>query len=86
MEIVLVDKSYDDRVPPARLLEPQMGNMQRSIVKNREALMAVVALLESKGVVNAEERSALLDVPQAAIDRGLRQFDRVRDLDSWPFE
>jgi hypothetical protein len=61
-EIVLVDKSYDDLIPPVRLLEPQMGNMQRSIVKNREALMAVVALLESKGVVNTEERGALLDV------------------------
>jgi hypothetical protein len=83
-ELILVDRSYDERDRPlSRLFQPQMSRMQETVAIQAEMIEGMIAILQGKGLIKAEEieqmRSKAAD---RASDRA-REFFRVEDIDEF---
>jgi len=83
-EIILVDRSYDERDRPlARLFQPQMSRMQEMVATQAEIIEEMMAILKDRGLLSGEEVERLKSRAEfKAIDRA-REFYRVKDIDDF---
>lgn len=87
-QVVLVDQSYDDvdDLEPnfLQLIEPGMSRVQDMLAEKAEAFDELVRILVAKGVLTEADRQRIDEVSEDPWQRH-HEFDRLTDLDSWPF-
>ena len=83
MQLILVDRSYDEPRPLHALFDPELGNVRRMLVETNESLRALMAMLENKGVLAKSEVEKLTQPSDKTLENRYKEFFRVRDLDEW---
>ena len=83
MELILVDRALDDNGPAHGFMEPQISNVVAEAAIVRLRLKTLLEKLESKGVLSAEEATAIRVVDAESLQKQIRHNDEVRDLDEW---
>lgn len=83
-EIILVDKSYDERDRPlARLFQPQMSRMQSAVAAQAEMVEAMLeAMVTRKYLTEGDVTEMRKKASERVWDRK-REFFEVRDIDEF---
>lgn len=83
-ELILVDKSYDERDRPlSRLFQPQMSRMQEMVAIQAEMIEGMMAVLQEKGLIDAEEIERIRSKAASRASDQAREFFRVEDIDEF---
>lgn len=83
VQLILVDKAFDDDGPHRGFMEPQFGNVAATAAAVRTSVSALLDKLVTKGVLSDEEAALIRVVGKESIRKELWENDRVDDLDEW---
>jgi hypothetical protein len=83
MKLILVDKALDEHGAAHGFMEPQISNVVAEAAIVRLRLKALLEKLESKGVLSAEEGTAVRVVSAEGLQEQIRHNDQVDDIDEW---
>jgi len=83
-EIILVDRSYDERDRPlARLFQPQMSRMQSAIAAQAEMVEAILETLVNRKYLTEGNVAEMREKAAERIWDRRREFYEVRDIDEF---
>lgn len=83
MQLILVDRAYDEPRPLPRPFDPELNNVERMLVETNESLRALLFMLEDKGVLAKSEVEKLTQPSDESLKNRYKELFRVRDLDEW---
>jgi len=79
----LFDKRGYERGSPPQLFQPELSHMQEMLLVHSETLRALLANLESKGVLTRDEKETITTVSEATLQGRHKEFDEVADIDMY---
>jgi len=83
-ELVLIDKSYDERDRPlARLFQPQMSRMQSLIAAQAEVIDEKLRAQVTRGILSEEDVSEIRSEAEEKVWDRSREFYQVDDIDEF---